>query len=236
MASFLDQYSPLNTKQSEYPSVRGCDFASEVIAIGQRVKRLKKGDRGLAPTFGLNPTDKFIGEFGQYALAAKAPVCRILDSVSYDEAATLGSAIATADTTLFPALKLPLSTEAAKTCQDLPRSLVMPNLWRCNINGCHGYPDDPKPSRRSSRPALDILAFWLPSQISWRVWERPARPQDRDFASSLFPMAEALLSQGLLKPHQMEIRTGGLETVAYGVDDLRTGRVRVKKLVYPMAT
>ncbi|KAL9078655.1 MAG: hypothetical protein Q9157_002419 [Trypethelium eluteriae] len=149
MASFLDQYSPLNTKQSEYRmtflqkyvTVRNYRLpkkTSEVIAIGQRVKRLKKGDRGLAPTFGLNPTDKFIGEFGH--------------------------------------------------------------------------------------------------QISWRVWERPARPQDRDFASSLFPMAEALLSQGLLKPHQMEIRTGGLETVAYGVDDLRTGRVRVKKLVYPMAT
>ena len=87
----------------------------------------------------------------------------------------------------------------------------------------------------------DVQADWLmiyslfgdPVKLAG-VYGRPARPQDREFASHLFPMAETLLSQGLLKPHRMEIRTGGLKTVTHGIDDLRAGRVRAKKLVYPM--
>lgn len=87
----------------------------------------------------------------------------------------------------------------------------------------------------------DVRADWLmiyslfgdPVSLAG-VYGRPACPQDREFGFRLFSMAEILLSQGLLKPHPMEIRTGGLKTVIYGIDDLRAGRVRAKKLVYPM--
>jgi len=67
------------------------------------------------------------------------------------------------------------------------------------------------------------------------VYGRPASPEDRGFAARLFPIAEQLLSQGLLKPHPIEIRSGGLKGITDGIEDLRKGRVRAKKLVYPVA-
>ena len=87
----------------------------------------------------------------------------------------------------------------------------------------------------------DVRADWLmiyslfgaPVKLSG-VYGRPARQQDRLFASTLFPMAETLLVQGFLKSHPVELRSGGLETIKYGIDDLRSGRVRAKKLVYPL--
>jgi len=67
------------------------------------------------------------------------------------------------------------------------------------------------------------------------VYGRPASPEDRGFAAILFPIAEQLLAQGLLKPHPIEIRSGGLKGITDGIEDLRKGRVRAKKLVYPVA-
>ncbi|PNP46748.1 hypothetical protein TGAMA5MH_01699 [Trichoderma gamsii] len=67
------------------------------------------------------------------------------------------------------------------------------------------------------------------------VYGRPARPQDRQFAEHFFPMAEKLIADGQLKPHPVELRTGGLEALVEGIDDLRKGKVRGRKLVYPLA-
>lgn len=88
----------------------------------------------------------------------------------------------------------------------------------------------------------DVHADWLmiyslfgkPVKLAG-VYGRPAMPEDREFAGKLFRMAEELITKGLLKGHPVEIRGGGLGAVVDGIDDLRTGRVRAKKLVYPMA-
>ena len=110
--------NPADAKMADYSatleSVGGNDFAGEVVEIGERVKRFKKGDRILAFTFGLNPMDKITGAFGQYALATEDLACTIPTGMSYNEASTLGLAIATAGTALFQALKLPWPTEPAK--------------------------------------------------------------------------------------------------------------------------
>ncbi|KAL9090674.1 MAG: hypothetical protein Q9165_005162 [Trypethelium subeluteriae] len=309
--------NPADAKMADFSatpgSMGGNDFAGEVIEIGERVKRFKKGDRILAFTFGLNPTDKVAGAFGQYALATEDLACKIPEKMSYNEASTLGLAIATAGTALFQALKLPLPTEPAKkpfyvlvsggatstgtmaiqmiksaglmpiaTCSpannDFVKSLGAEEVFDYHSPSCGsdiriytndslahvfdcvtdaetmkmcyeaigasggGYVAIDPFVTRIQYSRRDVRADWLmiyslfgnPVRLAG-VYGRPARPQDREFASSLFTMAEALLSRGLLKPHQMEIRTGGLETVAYGIDDLRAGRVRARKLVYPMA-
>ncbi|KAJ4865671.1 zinc-binding dehydrogenase domain-containing protein [Trichoderma breve] len=67
------------------------------------------------------------------------------------------------------------------------------------------------------------------------AYGRPARPQDREFAEVFFALSEQLIAQGMLKPHPRELRTGGLEALVEGIDDLRKGKVRGKKLVYPLA-
>lgn len=62
------------------------------------------------------------------------------------------------------------------------------------------------------------------------VWE--ARPQDLEFATRFFKLAEGLLAEKRFKVHRPEVREGGLEGVLGGMDDLRHGRVSGKKVVY----
>lgn len=88
----------------------------------------------------------------------------------------------------------------------------------------------------------DVQAEWLmvyslfgdPVKLSG-VYGRPARAQDRQFASIMFPIAERLIENGQLKPHPVEVRKGGLEAIAAGIADLRNNKVRGLKLVYPIA-
>ncbi|KAH8817005.1 chaperonin 10-like protein [Xylogone sp. PMI_703] len=87
----------------------------------------------------------------------------------------------------------------------------------------------------------DVKAGWLMARTLFGkvvhldgAYGRPAHPQDREFAARWYPLAEQLLAQGQLKPHPIEVRTGGLEALLDGIEDLRKGRVRAKKLVYPI--
>lgn len=76
--------------------------------------------------------------------------------------------------------------------------------------------------------------FGSPVRLSG-VYGRPGRTEDRQFASVLFPLAERLISDGLIKPHPIEARTGGLEAIIGGIEDLRHGNVQGRKLVYQIA-
>ncbi|KIH92916.1 hypothetical protein SPBR_02917 [Sporothrix brasiliensis 5110] len=99
---------------------------------------------------------------------------------------------------------------------------------------------DPFPTRiQYSR--REVQADWImgPTLFGEAVklagtYGRPARPQDRLFTSRLFGLVERMLAAGTLKPHPVELRTGGLSAVTQGIEDLRMGRVRARKLVYPV--
>lgn len=67
------------------------------------------------------------------------------------------------------------------------------------------------------------------------TYGRPARPQDRLFTTQLFSTVEKMLVAGTLKPHPVELRSGGLSAVTKGIEDLRMGRVSARKLVYTVA-
>lgn len=66
------------------------------------------------------------------------------------------------------------------------------------------------------------------------TYGRPACQNNRDFAARLFSLAEGLIGDKLIKNHPVEVRPGGLGAVAGGIEELRKGQVRAKKLVYPL--
>lgn len=79
-----------------------------------------------------------------------------------------------------------------------------------------------------------VMAFSLfgkPVRLAG-VYGRPARPKDREFCKLWFPMAEKMIKEGKLKPHRIEVKKGGLMGVLAGIDEVRTGSVRGRKLVY----
>ncbi|KAF4442642.1 alcohol dehydrogenase GroES-like domain-containing protein [Fusarium austroafricanum] len=88
----------------------------------------------------------------------------------------------------------------------------------------------------------DIRADWVmantllgePCKLDG-VYGRPSTPEHREFASQFFKLAEQWLGEGKIRNHPLEIRTGGLESVDPGLQDLRDGVVRGKKLVVPLA-
>lgn len=45
-------------------------------------------------------------------------------------------------------------------------------------------------------------------------------------------MAEKLFAEGKVKAHPKEVRSGGLEGIFGGLNDLKTGKVSGTKLVY----
>jgi len=63
----------------------------------------------------------------------------------------------------------------------------------------------------------------------------PDHPDHYEFASKFWTLAQKLLEQGKFKVHPMDVRSGGLEGINDGLEDLRDNKVSGKKLVYHIA-
>ncbi|KAE8330341.1 hypothetical protein BDV39DRAFT_202144 [Aspergillus sergii] len=61
---------------------------------------------------------------------------------------------------------------------------------------------------------------------------RDAVPGDYEWAAKWYELAEKLVEGGLLRPHPAFARSGGWEDILEGIEELRCGLVRGKKLVY----
>lgn len=59
-----------------------------------------------------------------------------------------------------------------------------------------------------------------------------AKPEDFEYAKKFWALAEKLLAEGKIKTHRAEVRSGGLDGILSGLDDLEHQRVSGKKLVY----
>ncbi len=57
-------------------------------------------------------------------------------------------------------------------------------------------------------------------------------PEDKDFSAMFFDLAEKLLAAEKFRPHQIEVREGGLSGVLEGLQLLRDSQVSGKKLIY----
>ena len=87
----------------------------------------------------------------------------------------------------------------------------------------------------------DVHADWLMANTVLGLpvkldgtYGRPSTPEHGEFATQLFAVAERLLRDGKIRNHELELRDGGLASISDGVEDLRHGIVRGKKLVLPL--
>ncbi|KAI1126497.1 GroES-like protein [Nemania abortiva] len=311
--------NPADAKMLDYSattgSIGGHDFAGRVVCVGEGVTRFQEGDRVLATTIGLSPSDRTAGAFVEYALGFADLACKIPDTMTFEDASSMGVSIGTAGMALFQTLQLPMpgqlnpkdeapvpvlisggATSTGTMAIQLLKCAGFTPIVTCSPSNnalCKSYGavacfDYHSPSCGADIRAWtdghlahvfdcvtdaatmklcydaigsaggmyvaidpistsvqytrrDVRVNWLmvysligePLKLAG-VYGRPASPEDRVFASRLFQMVENLMRDGKVRNHPTEIRTGGLEAITGGVEDLRMGRVKAKKLVYPL--
>lgn len=87
----------------------------------------------------------------------------------------------------------------------------------------------------------DVRADWImantllgePCKLAG-VYGRASTPRHREFASTFYKLAERWLREGKIRNHPIEIRDGGLASIYHGLQDLKAGTVKGKKLVVPL--
>ncbi|KAL3472172.1 GroES-like protein [Aspergillus californicus] len=90
-------------------SVVGCDYAGIVEEVGPGVKKpFKKGDRVAGFVHGCSPLNPTEGAFAEYIIVIGDLQIVIPDSLSFEEAATLGVGITTVGQALYQSLGLEL--------------------------------------------------------------------------------------------------------------------------------
>lgn len=94
-------------------------------------------------------------------------------------------------------------------------NLLMANISRQNVN---------------SRATLGYTATG--EAFDFGATPIPARPQDKTAAEKFLTVAEPLLAKGKIKPHPLNVGTGGLNGVLGGLQRMREGQVSGEKLVY----
>ncbi|KAJ4386025.1 hypothetical protein N0V93_008916 [Gnomoniopsis smithogilvyi] len=222
-------------------AIGGNDFAGEVVEVGDGVTRFQSGDRIFGMMFGLNPTNRLTGSFCQYAVATEDLACKIPDNMTCEEASTFGAA-ETFDyhsPTCAMEIRNYTKNSLSHVLDCVTQAETMKMCYEAIGTAGGKYVALDPFSTHIQYTRRDVKAEWLmiyslfgtPVKLSG-VYGRPARPQDRRFASVMFPIAERLIHDGQLKPHPVEIRQGGLEAVANGIEDLRSSQVKGRKLVY----
>ncbi|KAB8078305.1 chaperonin 10-like protein [Aspergillus leporis] len=90
----------------------GCDYAGLVEEVGKDVKKaFRKGDRICGLAHGSNAIQPEDGAFAEYIVVKGDIQMHIPDSLSFQEAATLGVGVVTTGQALYQSLKLALPTE-----------------------------------------------------------------------------------------------------------------------------
>jgi aspyridone synthetase trans-acting enoyl reductase len=88
-------------------------------------------------------------------------------------------------------------------------------------------------TRRSIVPDWVCTYTQFGEPVSWAApWNFDARPAHRSCAESWYTMVQRLLDEGRIEPHPIEERGGGLSAVRDGMEEVRKGHVKGKKLVY----
>lgn len=106
-AKFLD-YSPAPG------AIHGTDFSGTIVALGAKALaegRFSVGDRVAGLVHGMNKLQPEVGSFAEYIGATVHTLLKIPDTMSFEEAATLGLAVATATFGLFRELQVPVTLE-----------------------------------------------------------------------------------------------------------------------------
>ena len=101
---------------TEKPTTIGCDYAGIVEEVGSAVTApFKKGDRIAGFAHGGNTIHGEDGAFGEYLTAKGDLQMKIPDSMSFEDAATIGVGVTTVGQALYQSLGLPMPDSPAKT-------------------------------------------------------------------------------------------------------------------------
>ncbi|MCJ1307855.1 hypothetical protein MMC25_001503 [Agyrium rufum] len=100
----------------------GCDYSGTVVKVGKGVtKSWKEGDKICGFAHGANSVQPEDGSFAEYIVVKGDLQMPIPDTLSWEEAATLGVGISTVGQGLYQSLKLPFPNSPA---QDKPYILI----------------------------------------------------------------------------------------------------------------
>jgi NADPH:quinone reductase-like Zn-dependent oxidoreductase len=99
----------------KFPAVLGSDAAGEIVEVGAAVTRLRVGDRVVGHAVGLEKSRNTPAEgaFQHYVVLMDHMVCRIPDSLSFEQASVLPLAMSTASCGLFQSDQLGLALPIA---------------------------------------------------------------------------------------------------------------------------
>ncbi|KAJ5692064.1 hypothetical protein N7462_001487 [Penicillium macrosclerotiorum] len=104
--------NPVDAKMLDYSAaagtVHGYDFSGIIVALGENAPaHLAVGDRVAGLVHGMNPLQPRIGAFSEYVGACADLLLKIPDAMSFEDAAGLGTGVATAVLGLFRELQVP---------------------------------------------------------------------------------------------------------------------------------
>ncbi|KAI9687443.1 MAG: putative secondary metabolism biosynthetic enzyme [Bathelium mastoideum] len=108
--------NPVDAKMLDYSAaagaIHGYDFAGTIMALGKDAPlHLHVGDRVAGVVHGMNSLQPDVGAFAEYVGACADILLKIPDDMRFEDAATLGTGVATVVLALFGDLKVPGSLE-----------------------------------------------------------------------------------------------------------------------------
>ena len=110
-----------------YPAILGSDVAGEVVAIGASVSRFKPGDRVLGLALGIDKLANRAAEgaFQKYVILRQEATTALPDSVTFEQAAVLPLAVATAACGLFLDDQLGLRAPSVERSEPSGRTVLI---------------------------------------------------------------------------------------------------------------
>ena len=116
--------NPADAKMLDYSAVRGTilgyDFAGTIVALGTDTLtsgHLAVGDRVAGLVHGMNKLQPDVGAFAEYVGACADLLLKVPDHMSFEEAASFGTGVATASISLFSELRVPASLDQLREHQ-----------------------------------------------------------------------------------------------------------------------
>ncbi|KAF7502832.1 hypothetical protein GJ744_005011 [Endocarpon pusillum] len=108
--------NPADAKMLDYSAapgaIHGYDFAGTIVALGaDSPGHLAIGDRVAGLVHGMNKLQPDVGAFAEYVGAYADLLLKIPDGMSFEEAASFGTGVATAALSLFSELRVPASLD-----------------------------------------------------------------------------------------------------------------------------
>ncbi|KAL8721590.1 MAG: hypothetical protein Q9225_001754 [Loekoesia sp. 1 TL-2023] len=110
--------NPADAKMLDYSAapgaIHGYDFAGTIVALGTDAGlsgSLAVGDRVAGLVHGMNKLQPDVGAFAEYVGASADLLLKLPDHMSFEEAASFGTGVATASMSLFSELRVPASLD-----------------------------------------------------------------------------------------------------------------------------